>query len=234
MIDLIAFDADDTLWHNEILYIRAKDALVKLLVKYASSAEIDDVLEKQEAVNLEDYGYGIKSFTLSMVEAAIQVSHERVSPREIREVMGIGRGMHRAQVELFEHTQDTLKALRKSYPLMLLTKGEPHEQQRKVKRSGLQGYFKFVEVVGEKAEENYRALLEHYRVDPRRFVMVGNSMRSDILPVLEIGGTAIYIPYEHTWSHEQVGELGNGKERFFEIEHLGYLPNLIGEIGKTE
>ena len=119
MIDLIAFDADDTLWHNEILYVRAKDELARLLSKFASPTEIEDILEQQEAVNLEDYGYGIKSVTLSMVEAAIQVSHERITPQEVRAVMEIGRGMHRAQVELFEHSQDTLARLEMEYPLML-------------------------------------------------------------------------------------------------------------------
>lgn len=230
MIDLIAFDADDTLWHNEILYVQAKIALSELLADYTGPAEVEDVLEQLEAVNLEDYGYGIKSFTLSMVEAAIRVSREKITPGNIRAVMEIGRVMHRAQVELFEHSLDTLATLQKNYPLMLLTKGEPHEQQRKIRRSGLQGYFRFVEVVGEKAEENYRSLLEHYQVKPSRFVMVGNSMRSDIQPVLEIGGTAIYIPYEHTWTHEQVGELVSGVERLFQIEHLGLLPGLIDEI----
>jgi putative hydrolase of the HAD superfamily len=234
MIELIAFDADDTLWHNEILYVRAKDSLARLLAKYTGPVEIEQALDQMEAVNLEDYGYGIKSFTLSMIEAAIKVGQGKLSPTEVQSVMEIGRAMHRAPVELFAYTQDTLTRLMKNFDLMLLTKGEPHEQLRKVARSGLRDYFKYIEVVGEKAVDDYRLLLEHHRVDPAHFVMVGNSMRSDILPVIEIGGTAVYIPYEHTWTHEQAGTLGEGTERLYEVANLGLVPALIERISKIE
>jgi putative hydrolase of the HAD superfamily len=227
--DLIAFDADDTLWHNEPFYSKAKLQFVEILSDYAPYETIGPRLDTIELRNLQDFGYGIKSFVLSMVEAAVDVSAGRVTGSEIQAIVDIARRMLRADLELFEHVHETLTALAGRYPLMLITKGDQFEQELKIKRSGVDHYFHSVEIVGDKDAPGYRLLLSKYNLDPKRFLMVGNSLRSDILPVAELGGVAVYIPYEHTWSHEN-SELGSDVNTYRVLENIGQLPALVAEL----
>jgi putative hydrolase of the HAD superfamily len=230
MINIIAFDADDTLWHNENLYHNAKVTLTKILADYGEPDAIQAILDQTEVRNIEYYGYGIKSFALSMVEAAVDISNGEVTGAEISEVISITKNMLRAPVELEDGAEDTLRQVAKNYELMLITKGDLFEQERKIGISGIADYFLYLEVVGEKSEATYQRLLGKYDIDPAGFLMVGNSLRSDILPVLRIGGQAVYIPNEHTWFHELAGEDEIGEAEYGELERLSHLPEYLQQL----
>jgi putative hydrolase of the HAD superfamily len=230
MFDVIAFDADDTLWHNETRYIQAQNRYSQLLSRYHSPEKAAQRLDEIELQNIRSYGYGIKSFTLSMIEAAIELTDGQITGREVEEILNLGRQMLTARVELFEQTAETLTRLSGNHDLMLITKGDLFEQGRKVERSGLSQHFRYIEIVAEKTAAVYRALLERHRLRAERFLMVGNSLKSDILPVLEIGGRAVYIPYEHTWIHERVVDAEIVRDGYYELEHLGELPALVEKL----
>lgn len=230
MIDLIAFDADDTLWHNEHLYYRAKKTLPQILANYGEPEAIRASLDETEVRNIEYYGYGIKSFALSMIEVATDFSGGRVTGNEISEIITIAKKMLRAPVELVPGAADTLKELSTQYDLMLITKGDLFEQERKIGISRISNCFRYLEVVGEKSEASYRRILGKYNCDPAGFMMVGNSLRSDILPVLNIGGQAVYIPNEHTWFHENANPEELGEVEYSELERLSQLPDYLAQF----
>jgi putative hydrolase of the HAD superfamily len=229
MIEIIAFDADDTLWENESFYTRAKSRFVELVSKYQSPEMVEQRLNEIEISNIRYYGYGIKSFILSMIETAIDLSDGRVDGWEIQLIIGLAKEVLTAEVNLFEHAEDTVIKLAKRFDLMLITKGEQWEQERKIRRSGLAKYFRYVEIVGDKTQEAYHSILAKYQIEPAGFLMVGNSIKSDILPVLAIGGQAVYIPYENTWFHElEIG--GAAHLAYDELAHLGLLPDYIERV----
>lgn len=232
MIEIIGFDADDTLWNNEHLYHRAKLDFCQLMASYAESQLAKDHLDEMEVRNIPYYGYGIKSFGLSMIEAATDVSAGQVRGDEIQQILAIIKGMLTAEVEFAPVAEHTLAELSNSYDLMLITKGDLFEQESKIERSGVAQYFRYLEIVGEKSEDTYRMILGKYNLDPERFLMVGNSLRSDILPVLRIGGQAIYIPNDQTWSHEHAGEDEIGEHEFSQLEHLHQLPKYLAQLSK--
>jgi putative hydrolase of the HAD superfamily len=225
---VIGFDADDTLWHNEIYYRQAAEKFKALLAPHMDAAQTAKILSEIEIRNVAVYGYGFKSYTLSMIEAAIRVTEGRASADVFNSVLDIGRGMLNGEVLLFEHARETLMVLSAGYPLVLITKGDLMEQSSKVRRSGLAGFFRTIEIVEDKTPASYRALLEKCGIEAGRFVMVGNSLKSDVLPVLEIGARAVFVPYEHTWVHEHAD--GDGHS-YHEIEHLGQLPALVAGLG---
>jgi len=225
---MIAFDADDTLWHNETYYQQAAEKFKQLLKGYQDAGRVDEQLAETEIRNVHWYGYGIKSYTLSMIEAAIALTDGKVTGNEIGSILDIGREMLSADVPLFDHTADTLASLAEDHDLMLITKGDLLEQDNKVQRSGLARFFKYIEIVQDKTPASYQLLLDRYNILASRFVMVGNSLKSDILPVLEIGGRAVYIPYQHTWAHERVDDAH--QHVYDEIEHLGQLPAFIAGL----
>jgi putative hydrolase of the HAD superfamily len=227
MIDLIAFDADDTLWENETLYLEARVKFEQILAPFASVEDIDQRLSDIEIANLDIYGYGIKSFALSMTEAAISLSANQITAVNLQSVIQIVHDILTAEIRLFSQVEETLAILTEDYPLMLITKGDLFEQERKVSRSGVAGYFEFVEVLGQKTAESYRDLLHRYGQAPEGFLMIGNSLRSDILPVISIGAQAIYIPYAHTWHHEHVEAESTAAVEYHEVEHMGQVPALI-------
>lgn len=233
MFDLIAFDADDTLWQNERLYARAEEGLAELLAGYLPIEAVKRRLFQTEMGNLELYGYGIKSFTLSMIETAIRVSEGKIGADKIWQIIGLARDMLQAQVELLDHAEDAVAALAEDHELMLITKGDLLDQQRKLERSGLAPYFAHVEVVSHKTSAVYQDLLERYGIAPERFLMVGNSLRSDIAPVVSLGGTAVYIPQNLTWAHETVVEETVEEHAYHTIEHLGQLPALVAKLVET-
>jgi len=227
MIEIIGFDADDTLWHTETLYSQAKDQFQQLLAPHANPEQARQRLDEIEEWNVRHYGYGIKSFALSMVEAALEISGGQIEGLRLSRILDIVKDMLNAEVKPLGAVEPTLAELAQQYPLMLITKGDFFEQQRKIERSGLAKYFRYIEIVVDKTAETYRGVLAKYHLEPLRFLMVGNSLRSDILPVLEIGGQAVYIPYASTWAHEQVDEPVHEAIKYIEIEHLGQLPELI-------
>ena len=230
MIDIIAFDADDTLWDNESHYTRGKERLKQILSEYGSPEMIEQKLDETEMSNIEVYGYGIKSFVFSMIETAIVLSGGQIKGEAVQKIVNIARGMLSADMEFYERVSETLEELSKAHRLMLITKGDRFEQGQKIARSGVDQYFEIVEIVGDKSEASYRAILARYGIDPGRFLMVGNSMRSDILPVLRLGGRAVYIPQANTWFHENItGEPVDAGD-FHELEHIWQLPELLREL----
>jgi len=228
--DVIAFDADDTLWQTERLYLETQARYLKVLEQYHSREWILERLYQTQMRNLDHFGYGIKAFTLSMIETAIELTEGRITGAEIGQILEAGRTMLTSDIELLEHVTETLSLLSPRYPLMLLTKGDLRDQQLKIARSGLQGYFHAVEIVSDKNPAEYSALLKRHAVKPARFLMIGNSLRSDILPVLAVGGTAVYVPHALTWSHEMVDPPPPDQRDFYELEHLGLLPELLAQL----
>jgi len=232
--DIIAFDADDTLWHTEHLYREARDKFVALLSRYAESELLGSELDRTEIKNLDIFGYGVKSFALSMVETAITLTGGKVRAAEIGEIVGLARDMLTSEVRLIDHVRPTLDVLVAEHELMVITKGDASEQIPKLRRSGIAGYFRHVEVVGEKTEQTYAGLLRKVGLAPEQFLMVGNSLKSDIIPVLALGGFGIYIPSKILWSHESVEHPPTGNTRYFELEHLGQLPALVRKLRRSD
>jgi putative hydrolase of the HAD superfamily len=228
--DVVAFDADDTLWQNERLFVVAQDEFKQLLAQYHRPEWIADRLYETEMRNLKHFGYGIKAFALSMIETAVELTEGRITGRDIQTIVDAARTMLCAEVELLEHAADTLAQLTERYRLMVITKGDLLDQEAKIARSGLAAYFTHVEIVSDKRPENYARLLARHGVDPERFLMIGNSLRSDILPVLAIGGSAVYVPHELTWAHEAAETPGAQQPNFYEVAHLGLLPALLDEL----
>ncbi|MEJ2163492.1 MAG: HAD family hydrolase [Robiginitalea sp.] len=203
-ITTIGFDADDTLWVNETYFRNAEAEFAALLDGYETRNTIDQELFKTEMQNLELYGYGIKGFMLSMIESALELSNQTVSQQTIARILELGKGMISHQLELLDGVEEVLEALNQKYRLLVLTKGDLLDQERKLERSGLIDYFHHVEVLSDKKELNYRRLLEHLEIDVCEFLMVGNSLKSDVIPILNIGARAVHVPFHTTWAHEEV------------------------------
>ena len=233
MLDAIAFDADDTLWHSETLYIGTQARFRALLEPYRPAEEVDRALHQTEMRNLEIFGYGVKGFTLSMIETAIELSEGRIAAADIQRIIGWAREMLDTPMELFPQLEETLAALAGTHRLLLVTKGDLLDQETKLARSGLGEYFDHVEIVSDKTPAAYRRILTRNGIEAGRFMMVGNSLRSDILPVVEIGGRAVYVPYEHTWMHENSVE-ANPEQPYHVLEHIGLLPDLVRRLEAGE
>ncbi len=227
---MIAFDADDTLWHTEHLYAEAQKDFLQLLSHYHPPEWVAARLYETEVKNLEHFGYGIKSYVLSMIETAIELSEGRVTGKDVQALLEIGRHMLAADVLLLDRAAETIQQLAATHSLMMITKGDLFEQEGKITRSGLVHHFQHVEVVSDKTKATYESLLKEHHIAPERFLMVGNSLRSDVWPVLELGGYAVYIPYHATWAHEAGEEPPATQPRFYRLEHLGQLGELIGRI----
>ncbi|MFC3853920.1 HAD family hydrolase [Salinispirillum marinum] len=227
-ITTIAFDADDTLWHNEYLFRMARTEFQQLLTHYHSPSWVDEHLNKTEIKNLAHYGYGVKSFALSMIETAVELTEGRISGADVQRILDLTQTMLRADVTVIEGVPDVLEALFPHYRLLVITKGDLLDQQAKLARSGLSSYFAQVEVVSEKDPDTYAQILLRHGVEPTHFVMVGNSMKSDILPVLAIGAQAIHVPHELIWEHEVVAAPPKGTSGFSAVEQIGDVLTLLG------
>jgi len=231
MFDVIAFDADDTLWHTEAMFNLTQEKFKQLLAGYRDGALIEQKLYETEMRNLHYFGYGIKGFTLAMIETAVELTAGQIRGRDIQQIIDFAREMRRFPVELLEHVKQTVALLAESYPLMLITKGELIDQESKIARSGIAHCFRHVEVVSDKTQETYASVLAKRGIDIGRFLMIGNSLRSDILPVVALGGQAVYIPYHTTWAHETVSDHEN-PGGYHELEHIGQLPALIEQLSR--
>ena len=205
-IKVIAFDADDTLWVNEPYFRTAEKAFCELLKEYVPEEECNELLYKFEMQNLPLYGYGIKPFVLSLIEAAITISKKQIPLEIVSEIIAIGKEMLQMPVELIDGIEATLAHLSKKYLLVMATKGDLLDQERKLIKSGLEKYFHHIEVMSDKQPNNYQKLITHLDITPSQFLMIGNSLKSDVLPVLEIGSYAIHIPFHTTWEHEKLEE----------------------------
>ena len=229
-LDVLAFDADDTLWHNEPLFTETEARFRQLVERYHSREWIDRRLYETEVRNLATFGYGIKSFTLSMIETAIELSGGQITGSDMQQIIQFSKEMLATPVRLLEGVQDTIASLAKTQTLMLITKGDLFEQESKLARSGLSDYFNYVEIVSEKNDTSYASILKKHAIPPERFLMVGNSLKSDILPVRNLNGHALYIHYETTWQHEHVAAEETDGRDYFQLEHITLLPAFIRSI----
>lgn len=213
-IKVIAFDADDTLWVNEPYFREAEHEVAKLLSAYETENKINQELYKVEIKNLQHYGYGVKAFILSMVELAVEISNHKVPAKIINEILDLGKDMLQKPIELLDGVEEVLKKLQGEYKLIVATKGDLLDQERKLEKSGLLKYFHHVEVMSDKKESDYIKIVNHLDIKPEELLMVGNSLKSDVLPLISIGAEAIHIPYHTTWLHEQVDELDCSREKY--------------------
>lgn len=202
----IAFDADDTLWRNEDIFIHAQDEFIRLLSPYHDDNYIRSHLNEVQIKNLEHFGYGVKGFTLSMIETAIELTQGRVTGNEIHEIIQLAKCMLASPVDLLPNVSQVLEDLQGKYRLMVITKGDLLDQESKLARSGIADVFDAIEVVSDKTSDVYQQILQRHKIAAEEFLMVGNSLKSDILPVLDVGGQALHIPYHSTWDHELVTE----------------------------
>ena len=226
-IKVIGFDADDTLWVNETYFREAELAFGNLLSKYETPNKIDQELFKTEIGNLPIYGYGVKAFVLSMVECALQLSNYTVSNKTIESILKIGEDMLNKPVELLDGVEDVLKTLSKKYRLILATKGDLLDQERKLAKSGLTDYFHHIEVLSDKKESNYSKLLNHLDIKPSEFLMIGNSLKSDVLPLVNIKANAIHVPFHTTWAHEEVSKKETNGKTYKTINSLRDLLKIL-------
>ncbi|HRH40902.1 MAG TPA: HAD family hydrolase [Pyrinomonadaceae bacterium] len=226
-IEIIAFDADDTLWHNESLFTITQDKYKNLLAKYHDADWIESKLFDTETRNIEHFGYGVKGFTLSMIETAIELSEGRISGTEISQIIDFAKEMLKSPIELLDGVAETIEKLSKSHDLMVITKGDLFDQESKIARSGLANYFSKVEIVKEKDDAVYQKILTKHKIDKDKFVMVGNALKSDILPILRIGATAIHIPYHTTWAREIVAEDELKNYNFLQLKEMSGLADLF-------
>jgi len=201
---VIAFDADDTLWVNETYFREAEQQFARLLSAYETENKIDQELFKTEIKNLSIYGYGVKGFMLSMVECALEISNYNLKPKLLNDILNIGKEMLEKPIELLEDVEMVLKSLHGKYKLIVATKGDLLDQERKLEKSGLLQYFHHIEVMSDKKEVDYQKLIAHLDITPNQLLMVGNSLKSDILPLITIGASAIHVPFHTTWAHEEV------------------------------
>jgi len=203
-IKVIAFDADDTLWINEPYFQETEEKFCELLAPYLSRHTLSQELFKTEIDNLKLYGYGIKGYILSMIEAALKISNNTISTEVVCKIIEYGKELLERPIELLDGVEDTLSALKGNYKLVVATKGDLLDQRRKLHNSGLGDFFHHIEVMSDKQEIDYKDLVKRLDIQPSEFLMIGNSLKSDVLPVLGIGGHAIHIPFHTTWAHEKI------------------------------
>ncbi|GKY86181.1 HAD family hydrolase [Sinisalibacter aestuarii] len=226
----IGFDADDTLWQNEAFFQMTQERFAALLQGYVDPGHLAERLEAAERRNLGHYGFGIKGFMLSMIETAIEVTGERVPARVLREIIDVGHEMLAHPIHLLPEAEETVRALAGRYRLVLITKGDLLDQERKLAQSGLGDLFDAVEIVSDKTRATYSSAFMRHGTGAEAAMMVGNSLKSDVIPALEAGAWGVYVPHELTWGYE-AAEPPEGFARFAEIASLGALPGLLNEIG---
>lgn len=212
-IKTIAFDADDTLWHNEPYFDEAQARFCELFQDYASSQEILGLILNHQVKNLPLYGFGIKAFTLSMIETALQITNNTISGKGIEKIITIGKDLLQRPVELLPNVDTVLQELKGRYKLIVATKGDLKDQHRKLHDSGIGHYFHHIEVLSDKTELDYTKMLGRLEINAQDFLMIGNSLKSDVLPILNIGGYGVHVPYHTTWEYEKID---------FEIEHENF------------
>lgn len=218
-IKVIAFDADDTLWVNEPYFRRAEEEFCLLMSEYLQPHALERELFKIEIDNLGLYGYGVKGFMLSMIETALTVSNKTISMDHIEKILHLGKNLLNEPIDLLPGVEEVLGTLKSKYRLVVATKGDLLDQERKLKKSGLSHYFHHIEIMSEKDDANYVKLIKHLDILPEHLLMIGNSLKSDILPVLNIGGYGIHVPYTTTWAYELI-EHTIENERFQSVENI--------------
>lgn len=226
-IKVIGFDADDTLWVNETYFREAELEFGKLMQQYETINQIDQELFKVEIDNLPIYGYGVKGFVLSMMETALKLSNNQVSHETMNAIVNIGKNMLIKPVELLDGVEEVLKTLSLSHRLIMATKGDLLDQERKLEKSGLNKYFHHIEVMSDKQESDYEKLLSHLDINPKEFLMIGNSLKSDILPLVALGAHAIHVPFHTTWQHEVIDNNPLNNKDYTTVDNTLEILNLI-------
>jgi putative hydrolase of the HAD superfamily len=229
-ITVVGLDGDDTLWHNETRFKLTQAELRELLQRHVPDADVERHLGEVEMKNLGIYGYGVKAFTLSMIQTAIELTDGKIPAADIEVILGWGKRMLMEPTELLPGVEEALRELSLTYDLLLITKGDLFDQESKLARSGLAELFLGVEILSEKNVNSYRGVLKRRGIKPEEFVMVGNSLRSDVLPAIELGARAVHIPYEVTWHHEEVPEESLPREGWVRIENIAELRRVLAEL----
>jgi len=233
MLRLIGFDGDDTLWHSEDYYRQANDSFAAIVGRYAdlADAEVHATMLATERRNLALFGYGAKGMTLSMVETAIAITDGRIAVADIHRLVELGKSVLQHPVELLPGIREAVAAVAADYPVVLITKGDLFHQEKKVEQSGLAGLFGRIEIVSEKNPATYRRVLAEFDLPPEQFAMVGNSLRSDIEPVLRMGGWGVHMPYHVTWSHELDHGLGeDDAQRMLTVDAPAGIATAVAEL----
>ncbi|MEM9634680.1 MAG: HAD family hydrolase [Pseudomonadota bacterium] len=228
-ITTLGFDADDTLWHNERIFRLTEERFAGLLGDYTGKDKLNERLVAAERRNVLHYGYGVKGFTLSMIETAIEVTDGQVHADVIAEILEAGRDMLNHPVEPLPYVEETLKAVKDDYRLVLITKGDLFDQERKIAASGLDIYFDAIEIVSEKTAATYEILFARHGTGAQEAMMIGNSLKSDILPAVKAGAQAAHVPYEITWALEEA-QAPEETERYHRVDHIGKLPLLLARL----
>jgi putative hydrolase of the HAD superfamily len=226
-IKVIAFDADDTLWDNQPQFDEVIAEFTKLLRPYCPGEIADKAIHRVQVENLPIYGFGAKSLTLSMTQVACKLSNNQIDAASIEKILQLGKKLLSAPVELLDSAEEIVKQLKEKYRLILITKGDLVEQKRKLRDSGLLKYFHHIEILSDKKVEDYQNLFDRLNLKPEEFVMVGNSLKSDIIPILELNAKAIYVPYHSTWEHEHVENYEPDNKNFTQIEKLSDLIKIL-------
>lgn len=229
-IKIIAFDADDTLWVNEPLFTDTREKCESILAPYIKPSEIEEKLYETEMRNLHLFGYGIKGFVLSMIETAVQLSYGNISGKEIQQIINMGKEMIQQPIRLIPKVRETLEKLWQEYELMVITKGDLFDQESKIARSNLAGFFSIIEIVSEKSEDTYARIIDRYQININEFLMVGNSLRSDVLPVCNLGGRAVHVPFHTTWKHEEIVENLTEDLAYLKIGSIEHLSDILVQL----
>jgi len=232
MIELIGFDGDDTLWHSEGYYRQANDAFAAIIGNYVDigDEQVHDSMLATERRNLQLFGYGAKGMALSMVETAIASTDGRISTADIHRLIELGKQVLQHPVELLPGIRAAVEAVAAEYEIVLITKGDLFHQEKKVAQSGLADLFRRIEIVSEKNASTYRRVLGEFDLAPGQFVMVGNSLRSDIEPVLRLGGWGVHLPYHVTWAHEQEHGLGDSEQQMITVDSADRIPAALAQL----
>ena len=229
-IALVGFDADDTLWRSQDYFDEAQAEFERIVARYVDLADVGERLYAVESRNIGFFGYGVKGMTLSMIEAAVEITEARISGADVHRIVALAKGLLRHPVEVLDGVRSAVEAVAALHPVVLITKGDLFHQEQKVRDSGLADLFRRIEIVSEKDAATYARLFEEFGIQPARFLMVGNSLRSDIAPVLELGGWGVHVPYHTTWAHEADAQLRHGGERMRSIGGLAQLPAAMQEL----
>jgi putative hydrolase of the HAD superfamily len=228
-VEVVGIDADDTLWHNESLFSVTHQRFAELLADHADADELGKRMLETERNNLQLFGYGAKGFTLSMIETALEVTNGDLPGAHVQAILDLGKALLAHPVELLDGVREAIEALA-DRRLVLVTKGDLFHQETKVAGSGLGGFFERIEIVSEKDEATYRRVVADLGIEPEGFLMVGNALRSDVVPVVAIGGRAVHVPYEVDWAHELVHEDDLPTEGWWRLSSLTDLPALLAEL----
>lgn len=226
-IKVISFDADDTLWQNEKLFRQTEQKFCNLMRHYTNKENALKILWEMEVKNIPLYGYGIKAFVLDMLKAGLKISKNKLTSKETKKIINLGTSLLKSPIVLFDGAENTLEKLSKKYKLIVTTKGDLLEQENKIYRSGLTKYLHHIEVMSEKNKKSYARLIKELNIKPEEFLMVGNSVKSDILPVLSLGAKAVFIPSKFTWFYEDGDASKISSKNYLKIENISQLLKLL-------